>query len=57
MVVNWGGKKIVPTLLKFTDPSFVIGRRKNVFCLWPPSNEGRGNRNTKSSSCGAVKSS
>lgn len=47
MVVNWGGGKIVPTLLKFTDPSFVIGRRKNVFCLWPPSNEGRGDLNTK----------
>lgn len=28
MVVNWGKKNLVPTLLKFTDPSFVIGRRK-----------------------------
>lgn len=46
--MNWdGGGGIVATLLKFTDPSFVIGRRKNIFCLWPPSNEGRGNLNTK----------
>lgn len=56
MVVNWGKKKFSPYITEVHRPLICHRKKKNVFCLWPPSNEGRGNRNTKkSSSCGAMK--